>query len=353
MILIGKIWKSKEFRIYEPSISILISAYNEEKVIANRIKNISKQNYNFAKIEVLIGSDASTDSTNLLLTKLKQNFPWLRIFLFEKRTGKAEVLNKLIKFSSNDFLVFTDANSMYKEDALKNLVKNFAHESIGGVCGKLELLQMSDIFFSGVEEKTYWNFENLIKMGEGSLGILLGGNGANYAIRSSLVESIPTERPVTDDLFMTLSIINKGYKLVYENESVAVEFVSSKLKDEFNRKVRISSTNFQTISYFKKLLYNPLVSYVYISHKIIRWIFPIIMFLIFILNIFIYQFHYLFTYTLALQFIFYFVSIVGGILSLMRVRVKIFSFPFYFLISNLALFWGLVKYLRRQHSAIW
>lgn len=353
MILIGKIWKSKELGIYEPSISIIISAYNEEIVIENRIKNISQQNYNFAKIEVLIGSDASTDSTNMLLTRLEQNFPWLRVFLFEKRTGKAEVLNKLINFSSNDFLVFTDANSMYEENALMNLVKNFADNRIGGICGKLELLQNSDNFFAGVEEKTYWNFENRIKMGEGSLGILLGGNGANYAIRSSLVESIPTKKPVTDDLFITLSIINQGFKFVYENESVAVEFVSSQLRDEFNRKVRISSTNFQTIGYFKNLFYNPLVSYVYISHKIIRWIFPLIMFLLLILNAFIYKFHYLFTYSLILQLLFYFFSIVGGILSLMRVRMKIFSFPFYFLISNLALFWGLVKYLRRKHSAIW
>ena len=353
MILVGKIKKSKDLGIYEPSISIIISAHNEEKVIENRIKNISLQNYNFAKIEVLIGSDASTDSTNQLLSGLEQNYPWLRIFLFSKRAGKAEVLNKLISFSSNDIIVFTDANTIYRENALKSLIKGFSDKRIGGICGKLELLKMSDEFFAGVEEKVYWDFENLIKIGEGSLGILIGANGANYSIRSSLVDSIPIEKPVTDDLFLTLSIINKGYKFIYESKSVAMEFVSGKLKEELYRKVRISSTNFQTMSYFKNLFFYPLISYVYISHKVVRWIFPIIMLMLLILNVFIYKIHYLFTYSLILQLLFYSFSFLGGILSLMRVRIKIFSFPFYFFMSNLALLFGLVKYLRRRHSSIW
>jgi len=111
---------------YQPAISIMIAAYNEEKVIADRIKNIAAQDYDFSKVEVFVGSDASTDDTNHILTDLQKEYSWLQIFLSEKRIGKAGILNELISKVKNEILVFTDANTEFKKDTLKILVRDFS-----------------------------------------------------------------------------------------------------------------------------------------------------------------------------------------------------------------------------------
>ncbi len=122
-----------------PKVSLLIAAYNEEKVIEERLRNIEKLDYDFSKIEVHIGSDCSSDKTNEILLNKQSEYTWLKIHLFKERRGKASVLNDLIEFAKNDIVVFSDANTEFDKDALKNLVYQFQDNKIGGVCGKLIL----------------------------------------------------------------------------------------------------------------------------------------------------------------------------------------------------------------------
>ncbi len=352
---IGKIKKLQRKATFEPTISILISVYNEEEVIVQRIENIAKQNYDFNKVEVLIGSDASTDLTNKLLDEIRQKYSWLTFYPFPNRLGKMSVLNQLVSSASNEILVFTDANTIYKENALIKLVRRFSDNRIGGISGKLELFESRIKNFNGVEEKTYWNLENLLKAGEGNIGVLISSNGGNYAIRASLISDISIDKPVTDDIFLTLSILEKGYKFIFENESVAVEEISNSIKVEFERKVRISATNFQTLFFFRRLLYSKplIVAYGFWSHKVLRWIFPIIALLLFTSNLIIYNLHYFYTFFFKFQILFFIVAVIGGILSLFRKRFVVFSVPFYFAVANLALLLGLIRFLRNKHSVTW
>ena len=110
---------------FAPRVSILIAAFNEEKVIAERLKNIDDLDYDHSLIEVIVGSDKSSDQTNAILTEKVKEYPWLTIQLFNERRGKATILNDLIKFAKYDIVVFTDANTVFKKDALKNLVVKF------------------------------------------------------------------------------------------------------------------------------------------------------------------------------------------------------------------------------------
>ncbi len=337
------------------NISILISAYNEEKVIEKRIRNILEQNYDLNKIEILVGSDNSNDNTNEILKRLSAEIPQLKIFIFDYRQGKAGVLNFLSEKASNEILVFTDANTEFDKNALRNLVRYFENKDVGGVSGKLILIDNEDKLRKGVEEKRYWEYETFIKTAEGKLGILIGANGGIFAIRKNLFEKIPMDKPVTDDFFISLNVVKKGYEFLYEPDAIAYEEIPQNIETEFRRKVRFASTNFQTISFFKSLLFNKniLISYAFWSHKIIRWFLPIILIFLFLLNLILVNYHSIFKYFLYLQIIFYGLGLSNYFLNKLKIRIPVLSLLTYFFITNFALLIGFIRFLRKKHSVIW
>lgn len=348
--------KKKEQSMDEyPPISIIISAYNEEKVIENRIRNIISSHYPLNNIEILVGSDCSSDKTNEILRQLITEIPQLRVFLFSERRGKAGVLNEIVDYAKSEILVFTDANTEFQKDALKNLVHNFSDNRIGGVSGKLELVETLSHLQKGVEERKYWQYETFIKKSEGNLGILIGANGGIFAIKKSLFTKIPLDKPVTDDFFISLSVVKKGFRLVFDETAIAYEEVAKDVKTEFRRKIRFAATNFQTITFFKELLFNKnfLLSYAFWSHKIIRWYLPLILIALMIVNVLLVGYNPIFDALLYLQIVVYLLGILGYLLLQIGIRIGLISLISYFLLTNLALLIGLIKFLSKKHSLIW
>jgi biofilm PGA synthesis N-glycosyltransferase PgaC len=351
-------FKSKSYDYtsdFSTSVSILISAYNEEKVIENRVKNLLSQNYDKNLIEIIVGSDCSNDNTNEILKRLAKEYPEVKIFLFKNRRGKAGVLNEIVQYATNEILIFTDANTEFENNAIKNLVKHFQYSSIGGVSGRLVLIEKNFHKERGVEEKKYWEYETFIKKSEGNLGILIGANGGIFAIRKNLFSEIPTDKPVTDDFYLSLSVIKKGYKFIYESFAIGFEEVAKDLSSEFKRKVRFAATNFQTISFFKSLLFNKniILSYAFWSHKIIRWFLPLILILVFVLNIFLVNAGTFYLVTFIIQLLFYFLALIGFIFNKIKIRLTLLSLIYYFLVTNIALLIGFIRFLRKKHSVIW
>lgn len=334
------------------SLSILIAAYNEEKVIKDRIENLAEQNYDFEKVEVFVGSDNSKDKTDEILLELSQKYKWLKFFSYKQRGGKAGVLNKLIKEAKNEIIVFTDANTIFDKNVLKNLVKYFDNNDIGGVCGKL-ILKSEDS--DDNEESRYWSYETMIKQVEGDLGISIAANGGIFAIRKELYTQIPTEKAVTDDLFLSLKVLSKGYKFAYASDARAYENTANSLNEEMQRKIRFSATNFQTLLACKDLLFhkNLLLSYAFWSHKVIRWFLPLLLIFIFISNYLLISFGSFYNLFFILQVIFYAFSFIGFILYKFKIRFMIFTLPYYFYLSNYALVMGFIKFIKGQNSVIW
>lgn len=353
IILVSKS-KEKELGDYSPSISILISAHNEEKVIYERILNLEKLDYELNSLEVLVGSDCSTDETNRILTELSKQRKWLKVFIFEKREGKASVLNKLARYAQNDILVFTDANTTFDPNSIKNLVKGFCSEDVGGISGRL-ILSDDEVRNEGVEERKYWYLETFLKKAEGELGILIGANGGIFSLRRSLFTEIPTKKAVTDDFFLSLSVLAKGFKFKYEENAVAFEQVGKNVSQEFHRKVRFTSTNFQTMLFFPGLLFNKylLVSYAFWSHKVLRWFLPFQLIILLCTNALIVNLNSLYVVTITIQAIFYSLGIIGAILAKFRIRFVIFSLPYFFLVTIIALFIGFIRFVKKKHSVIW
>ncbi len=340
---------------FEPSVSILIAAYNEEKVIGGRIENIASQNYNHDKIEVFVGSDASSDNTNNLLTELAKKYSWLKLNLSSVRRGKAGILNELIESASGDIIIFTDANTEFHPDAVKNLVADFADPSVGGVCGKLIFVDEDKERKDGVEEISYWKYETIIKNAEGRCGVSLAANGGIFAIRKELFVKIPIERAVTDDLFISLSVVSKGWKFTYRYNAIAVENTGKNLEAEYLRKVRFSSTNFQTLANFRSLLWNKniFLSYAFFSHKVSRWFLPFLLIVAYFLSWSLIKQNPLIYLFFVLQSTFYILAVFGFIFSLLKIRMTVFSLPYFFVVSNIAVIQGFLKFLNKKHSVIW
>lgn len=338
-----------------PKVSLLIAAYNEEKVIEERLKNIASLDYDFSKIEVHIGSDCSSDRTNEILLKKQNEYNWLKIHLFEVRRGKASVLNDLINFAKNDILVFSDANTEFKKDALRNLVYQFQEEKIGGVCGKLILTDDEVEKTESVEERKYWLYETVIKESESNLGLLFAANGGIFAIRKKLFEQIPIKKAVTDDLFISLSVIGKGYKFVYAKDACAVESVGKDVTTEFKRKVRFSATNFQTMTLcFRSIIRQGLlISYAFFSHKISRWFLPFNLILLYLFSVLLFGKSIIINNLFYLQSLFYLLALLGYIGTKIRVKFFLFSLPYFFVIANIAVIKGFFKFLNKKHSVIW
>ena len=338
-----------------PSISIIISAYNEEKVIAQRIENIQNLEYDFNRIELIIGSDCSSDRTNEILEKISREYSWINVQLFNARRGKASVLNDLVKIAKNEILVFSDANTNFEKDALLKLVSAFNDEKVGGVCGRLVLEEPTDEFDKSNRERLYWEYETQLKKMEGDLGILIAANGGIYAIRKQLFTGFPMDEAITDDLYQTLGVLNQGYSFLYEFDAVAIEEVSKEIITEFRRKVRFAATNFQTLKYFKGLLFQKkiILSYALWSHKVIRWFVPLILILIFVTNGLLISYNEFYRILFFIQAGFYLSAIVGFILNKLKISLSIFSIIYYYVFTNLALLIGLFKFISKKHAYTW
>ncbi len=356
IFILGRFFKrNKDFPISEYSVSIIISAFNEEKVISERILNISRLNYDFRNVEVLIGSDCSTDNTNNILNEMKKIYPWLSVYLFDVRRGKVSVINDLVSKAKNEIIVFSDANTSFDKNSLTTLLRQFSDTNIGGICGRLILQNPSKKSNESIEEKRYWEYETYIKKFEGRCGTLIGANGGIFAIRKKLFKQLPTNKPITDDIFITLMILQQKYKFAYEYDAFAVEEVGHELIHEFKRKTRFAATNFETISYFKRLIFNEnfILSYALWSHKVLRWLTPVFLLLLFILNIALYYKGDIYRYTFLTQLFFYSLSYVGFLLRKNNLRLKIFTLPFYFTMTNFALLIGMINFVLKRQTAYW
>lgn len=355
IFVISKFFKKKELTGNSIPISIVISAYNEEKVILQRIENLASLDYDFDKLEVLIGSDCSSDKTNEILLSSADKYSWLRVHIFAERRGKAAVINDLIKLVSNDVIVFSDANTIFDSYVLKKLIPYFEDTQIGGISGRLVLTDNEIVDNQSVEEVKYWNYETFIKRAEGRCGVLIGANGGIYAVRKELVELLPIDTPVTDDLFHSLNVLKYNFKFIYRKDALAFEEVGKNVMAEFKRKVRFSATNLQTLLYFTDLLHKRsfLTSYAFISHKILRWISPIFFILLFLTSIYLSGYFIPAYYLLIIQIVFLFLAFIGWLLNSAKIRISFFSLPFFFVTANVAISIGIINFFKKKHSYVW
>lgn len=324
-----------------PSVSILISAYNEEAVIERKIQNILELDYPKEKLEVLIGDDGSADRTAEIVARYADQ--GITLVKAPKNAGKAAMLNRLNGIAKNDILLFCDANTMFFPNVVRKLVVPFQDEKIGCACGHLILSDKSGSVL-GRGESSYWDLESEIKKFEGILDMLIGGNGALYAIRRNLYTELPVNKSVMDDFFVTTKVLQKGFYCTFVPSAIGTEQTSKESSGEFRRKVRIGRANFNFLLSYLPLLnpFRPLLAYLFFSHKILRWFSPHIFILLLVANAML--------LTSGLVYQISFGIIVFGLLVAL---LKIVPSGYYFLLMNYAMLKGFFMAFTHEKSGGW
>lgn len=339
-----------------PRVSILVAAYNEEKVILERLKNIIKQDYPVKKMEVIVISDGSTDGTNNIVLDFIKRHAKIDIFLDydSVRKGKSAALKRGVQSSRGEVVVFTDANSSFRSMALKKLVRSFADSRVGSVAGKVGII-CKDEFKTSEGEGIYWRLEDFIRRQESMIHSVIGADGSIYAIRKDLF--IPPEEGVgySDDFIIAMQVIPQGYRLVYEPEAAAGEESSRDFSSEFKRKIRSTSGGLHGyLKLFKKGMFNPFSSPIWwqlISHRVMRFAVPWAMILLFLSNIFLQSSFY--KSILVAQICFYIFALLGLLLPENIIKKRIFYIPCYLTLMQFIFIPSLYRFVRGKTETKW
>lgn len=329
-----------------PAVTMLVAAHNEASVIREKIANCLAVDYPADRFRVVIASDGSADGTNEIVAACAD--PRIQLIAYSQRRGKIATLNATIPALEDEILVMSDANTMYAPDAVRALVRHFADERVGCVCGEL-VLESPDGDGSG--EGLYWKYETLLKRMESKLGFLLGATGGIFAMRRSLFRPLPTST-IVEDFVTAMKILEDGHRVCYEPAARATESTAPTMRDEMRRKSRIGAGGFQAIGMTAAML-NPLrgmPALGYWSHKIVRWFVPFLMLGALLTNVALAT-EPIYTLFLVAQSLAYAIGVQG--LMPRPVDHRLVRPVRYFFMMNLALFIGFFRFLRGTQRVTW
>ena len=336
-------------RPIEPTVSVLVAAYNEAKVIEAKIRNSLALDYPADRIDIAIACDGPRDDTTAIAQRVAASIGEgrVRVFAYPRNRGKLYVLNDTMRELGGEIVVLTDAASMLAADAVRRLVENFADPKIGAVSGVYRIVRGDDAAL-GNQEDLYWKYETFLKEAEGDVSSILGCHGALYAIRRELYP-YPAPTTINDDYVIPMRILQQGYRVAYDSSAVAREEAHE--MSGFSRRVRIMTGNFQQLSELKALM-NPLRPgpvFFFLSHKAGRLIVPLAMIALLIANLFLLDESF-YRSLFYLQLTFYALVVLG---ALVRLRPKILRLPYYFCMINAAAFLGMYYALRGGRALAW
>jgi len=330
----------------EPSVSLLVAAYNEAPIIAEKIRNALALDYPAGKLDIVIASDGSTDSTAEIVRFLAEGEGRgrVRLLSFERNRGKMAVLNDAVPQLSGEIVAFSDASSMLAPDSVRTLVQSFGDPSVGAASGVYRLLK-KDLSRIGSQEDFYWKYETFLKLQEARLGGFTGAHGSLYAIRRALFP-FPSADTINDDFTIPMRILARGYRVAYEPGAVACEEAHE--MEGFSRRVRITTGNIEQLREIRRLLWppRPFVLFCLLSHKTGRLLVPVFMIMALAANVALRgQFPY--NWLLAGQGIFYGLAALGAFISL---KPKMLRLPYYFCMINSALFAWVYQAIRHRRA---
>jgi len=340
----------------KPYVSLVISLHNEEKVISKKLTSCLELNYPKDKLEILIGLDGATDKTGEIIKQYKSK--GVSLYAYEKRRGKPSVLNDLLSIARGDIIVFTDARQLLDKNAVTKLISNFADESVGCVSGEM-ILKSTDNSDKGLEGLgIYWNYEKFIRYKESSIHSMIGATGAIFAIRKKLFKPIPVTK-ILDDVYTPLSIVKQGYRAIFDRESKAYDKSSTKPGQEYKRKVRTLTGNYQIFAMFTDL-FNPFsspIAFQLFSHKLLRVLVPFFMMSIFVCSILLAN-DVLYAGLLICQIFLYLLAIRGGVVAKRKIGSRSFfdkltSGIYTFCLLNFAALAGLYRYITNSQNIAW
>ena len=352
LIILDKVMKreNKKDLSFKPFVSIIISAYNEEKVIEKKLENIIQTTY--PHYEVIVANDASNDATVPIVEDFIKTHPYydIRVNTVKNHLGKTNAQDEAVEVARGEIIVFSDANSIFKEDAIDQLVSYFTDDSIEYVCGSL-IYSRDDDVASVVAENSYWDLELRMRDIESKIGTIAAGNGAIYAVRKSdyrhydLVSSHDYEMPLYAGL--------NHKRALYNPYAIAVEKAGQTAEDEFKRKVRMQRriltnifTNLRRLNIFNYGWF----SFFHFNHKTLRFLQAFNHIVLFIASLALINAGLFYRLVLAFQIAFYTLAAIGKVTGSSN---KIFYFPYYYSMMMIAQLKGAYNEATGKSKATW
>ena len=314
----------------EPTVTVVIAAYNEESVIVRRIENLRQLDYPQDRLKIVVSSDASTDSTEELAATAGARV------IRNSRGGKVAAQDRAVRESSGEIVAFSDANAVWAPDALRKLVRNFADPEVAYVCGRLRLEGVA----GGNQEGVYWRYELATRAAESALGSITGGNGSIYALRRA--DYVEVDPRFGHDLALPYLLVQRGRRAVYDPDAVAFEKPTPTNQTEYRRKVRMFEHCWLIVLTGRMLRGQPFVYLVaLLSHRHLRYASGLLHLLLLASSVALVGRGLVFAVVLGIQL---------GLLLAAAVGVGL---PRYYLLVTWATVVALWNYLRRGVPAHW
>lgn len=340
---------------HEPFVSVVLPAFNEEVVISRCLDSLLAQNYPKEKLEIVVGSDCSSDRTNDILRDYASRFPQVRALCFTDRRGKIPTLADATKQSNGEILVFVDADVTVSRDFVKSHARNYADPEVGAVSGELRIVSGDKFEVMGTED-AYWSIESKVRENEGLIHSTVGVYGGNYSIRRSLWKEAPSV-VLTDDFWIALIVLESGKRIVTDRGALAIESYDRTVHDEYRRKTRNAASGISALVYLWHLMLpnNLWGFFTLIPHKLLRWGTPFLLMLIILAaTVQMIRVEELWATSIVIGSLGFLVTaIIGWILERANVYVPVFRHAFWILSMNAAFVYGIAKYAFRWETRMW
>lgn len=334
-----------------PSISVIIAAHNEEADIAAKIENTLALDYPKEKLEIIVVSDCSTDRTDEIVRAYSCH--GVVLHRQQERRGKTMAQNSAVAVSSGEILIFTDATTSYESDVLRKITRSFADPEVGCVGGQLVYVDNSKTSI-GRGCSSYWSYEKFMKSCESQAGSLIGVSGCLYAVRRC--SYTPLAADMSSDFVIASDIQLKGLRTVYEPEAICTEVTNQRSRDEFRMRVRVIEQTMSAMRRYREVISirrHGMFAFQMMSHKVLRYALPVVLIAVLVSNLFLMGESTFYRFTLASQLAFYLAALAGWVLARFGAKLGMLGLPYYFVLGNVAIIVGFVKFMRGEAHVVW
>ncbi|MBA3243066.1 MAG: glycosyltransferase family 2 protein [Acidobacteria bacterium] len=334
-----------------PEVTVVITAYNEERDLASKLENTLALDYPKGKLDIIVASDCSSDRTDEIAREFAPR--GVRLHRQAERLGKTAAQNAAVELARGEVIVFSDATTLYQPDVLRVMAPSFADPSVGCVAGRLVYVDASG---SGVGRgaKSYWGYETFLKRHESRACSLIGASGCLYAVRRAAY--VPLYHEACSDFIIATKMVEQGLRAVYEPDAVCTEETNRQGGKELRMRVRVITQTFTDLWRHRAML-NPLRGGFYsvelVSHKVLRYLVPVFLAVVLVSTALLATGSVFFAALLAGQVLFYLMAAAGWLLERAGLRVRLLALPHYFVLANLASVLAFFKFLSGERYARW
>lgn len=340
--------RQTQLKEWLPDVTIVITAHNEEKRIAQKIENTLALDYPFDKLHVIVVSDASTDATEEIVRSYADRGVSLKII--PERRGKHYGQGKGVASASTDIVVLSDATTFLKSDAVRLIVQNYADPSIGCVSGCDDVKEHHD---SSVGEGAYVRYEMALRRLESRVSSLIGASGSFFSVRKSLCDTWIDD--MSSDFYLPLTCYIKGYRSILDERAIGYYSVLHDPSREFQRKLRTIVHGLEVLFHFKRVL-NPIKYGLYsiqlLSHKLCRWLVPFAMLAALVSNILLLPYGVAYQMLFVLHIATYILAAAAFLYKPVQ-NLTIFKIPLFFIMVNASILLAWYKFLRGEKYVVW